>query len=414
MAATQATLVSPTERMYAGIVGDLFQRFKEMWDKPPPSAERLLRWTECAGRDPEWVRVNAAGLRRWAKSGLPIRQDEFDTWKFSIQREMTRPSQPGEPLSDWYDRLRRLHGFEFPTYKDEPFWRWRFEAVSEFIHEGRGGMCFGLSGAGKTAAVTLGCEALAFLKDEQIAYGNRSTLAQMAGKKIGKGGRPDSPPDPDNDHLGMWYSRDVRFISNYSVYDDPKTGYKSPLVPRWNRQSKLSGLFLETAKCIREGYFFGWPIDEAGFVADKFTQGSERVKSIIGTTRIVRGFNGFIWWITQYGPDDFPKELVKSAETKWFMAEPRHGKAQGKATITVPGSPLHERIVTDIPLPVSGFDTTDKPVLEPDVSVSRLLQSIAEERQALEAEQGTWGREEKANSLVHAVQKQLHDRDGPM
>lgn len=411
MSAPPASMMSPTERLYAGIIGDLMQRFREMWNKPPPSAGRLLRWTLSAGRDNLWVEENAKDLRVREKSGLPITQDEFDTWKHSMQHELTRPSLAGESLSDWYDRLRRLHGFEFPTYRDEPFYRHRWDMCREMVFAGRGAMILGLSGSGKTAAATVLAESNSALKAEQILYGAKSTLALMIGKKVGRGGRPDSPPDPNPDHLGLWYARDICFISNYSVFDDPKSGIPSPIASRWHRRGKLSGVFYQLADVEEAGDFAVVFVDEGGFAADKFTQGSERVKAIIGTTRVVRGYNASMVWLSQYGVDDFPKELGKSAETRWLLPPPKGDKAQGKATVTVPGTGLHERVITDIPLPVSGFDTKEKPVLDPDVSVKEILEFISTRREEWErTKKEPWARHERAQALREAVDDQLRRR----
>lgn len=405
-------LTTPVERVYAGVIGDLMQRFAEMGRSPyPPSADRLLRWTLLAGRNPEWVADNARDLRLISKAGMSVKRQEFERWYHSIQNEISRPTSSGETLSDWYDRLRRLHALEFPTYRDEPYWRWADETRSEMVNEGRGEMYFGLPRAGKTATCVLSCERDARLKDEQIAHGSRSTLAQMVGKKIGKGGTPDSDPDPDPSHLGLWYARDLRFISNFTVYDDPRTGVKSPIKDRWVRCMDLSEFLLKTADCEERGYFVRWIIDEGGFAVDKFTQGSEKVKAIVGTTRVMGKLNGTISWITQFGPDDFPKELVKSAETKWMLASPHRGRAQGRATVTVPGSPLHERVITDIPLPVSGFDTTDRPALRADIRMKDAMEFMSLQRQKFESTVGAvWGRMERAQSLRDAVAEQLRSR----
>lgn len=411
MAVSSVSLASPVERAYATIVGDLMQRFKEMWGAQyPPSAERLLRWTQAAGRDPAWVEANASDLQYRDKAGLPITPAEFETWKHSMQNELLRPSRQGETLTDLYERLRRLHAFEFPTYRDEPYWRWRVESVRGLVPEGTGAMFFGIPGSGKTAAATLVFEGLEWLKAEQIAYGPRSTLAQILGKHVGKGGRPDSPPDPDYSHMGLWYSRDIRFIANYSVFDDVKAGTRSPLLPKWKRETNLSGFLTATADCLDAGYEPVWAIDEGGFAADKYTQGSEKVKSIVGTTRIARKLGTRIAWITQFGPDDFPKELVKSAETHWYLAEPRNGRAQGRATITVPGSPLHQRVVSDIPLPVSAFDTRDKPALRADISMKDAMEHLSLERQEAEAAGERWDRHRDAQSIRNAVEAQLAGR----
>ncbi len=432
MAASGATMVSPTEKLYAGIIGDLMHRFDEMCDPPKrpcpkcgywsnerssyvPSADRLLVWTECAGRDSRWREANAADLRWRAKAGLPITKLEFDTWKYSMQTQLMREGQPGESLSDWYDRLRRLHGIEFPTYQDEPYYRHRFDMVKEMVYAGRGTMVLGLSGSGKTAAGALLFESLAALKDEQIAYGSRSTLALMVGKKIGKGGRPDSPPDPNPDHLGLWYARNICGISNFSLFNDPRTGVVSPVAGRWHRRGLVSGVFLKLADVEEAGDYAIVEVDEGGLTADKFTQGSERVKTIIGMTRIVRGYNAAMVWMSQYGVDDFPKELAKSAETRWLLPPPKGDKAQGKATVTVPGTSLHERVISDIPLPVSGFDTKEKPILQADISVKVLLESISAKREKWErTEKKIWGREQRAQSLREAVTEQLeHIRRNP-
>jgi hypothetical protein len=431
--------ITPVERALAGTMDDLIQRFKQLvnyTERPPsmcsacfremsrdpyvPSARRLLIWTELAGRDQAWIDANASDLRYRDKGRMRVTGDEFETWQHSMLAELTRPSRPSESLGDWYDRLRRLHSFEFPSAREEPFWRWRFDVVSDLVHEGRGALLFGLPRSGKTALSVSACEVLAALKDEQIAHGHRSVLAQMFGKRVGWGGTPDSAPDERPSHLGLWYATNVRFISNFSIRDDEQTGAKSPIFDRWVRHSRLTDFMLESAKCERKGEQFYWVIDEGGFAADKFTQGSEKVKAMVGTTRIIGKLNGSILWITQFGPDDFPKEIVKSAETRVVLPPPRHGKAQGRATVTVPGTPLYERVLIDVPLPVSGFDTTDKPALDPDLSMKRAMQFMAEERDAWEraeaarfasegGERRFWGREERAASLEHAVADQRGD-----
>lgn len=406
--ATTTTAISPTERAWAGVIGDLMQRFREMYDKSPPSPGRILRWTLCAGRDPAWVESVANDLRRREKAGLPVTQDEFNTWKHSIQQQMTRPSLPGESLSDWYDRLRRLHGFEFPTYKEEPFWRWKFESVRDFVFAGHAALFTGISGSGKSAATILCMETIKALKDEQVAIGWRSTLGQMLGKHVGRGGTPDSPPDPDSSHLGLWYARRVRFISNQSAYDDPENGLRSPIADSWSRRNKVSGVLLDLADVEEGADYAVIPIDEAGIAADKFAQGAERVKTLVGMTRGIRGFNACLIWMTQYGAGDLPKEIVLSTQTRWVFPPPRGEKARGKATITVPGSPLHEREVTGIPLPVSGFDTKDKPTLDSDISFAKFLASISAQRERVEREERRiWTREDRARSIRRAVYEQL-------
>ena len=408
MAMSGATMLSPTERAWAGISGDLMQRFLEMWDKPPPPAGRLLRWTLCAGRDPKWVAANAKDLRRMEKAGLAVTQEEFDTWKHSIQNEMTRPSELGESMSDWYDRLRRLHGFEFPSYPEQPYWRWHHEAVKELTHEGKGALVSGLSGSGKTAVGVLICEELDRLKRDQVLYGNRSILGQMEHRRKGNGGTPDSEPDKDPSHLGLWYARGIRFVSNGSVFDDPRTKVPSPIADRWKRHNRLSGFFLELAKAEREGDFCCCLIDEAGIVADKFSQGSSRVKSIVSMTRIIRGMTASMVWMTQYGQKDLPEEIRSASETIWELEPPKGGHAQGIATISVPGSSLRNTRVSRVPLPISGFDTKDKPVLDADISVALLLQDIGVAREKAEGEEKKlWGREERAAAIEAAVGRQL-------
>ena len=415
MFAGQTPLLSPVERASGAMIAQLMQRFDEMCRSPnPPTAERLLRWTLAVGKNPEWVDVNAQALRYRAKAGLPVTPEEFETWRYSAQAEILRPCRSGESLTDQYERFRRLYPSEFPVYPTEPFWRWRIDSVRPLLYAGNDALIYGPKGSGKTGGVIVIKEILEDLKDDQVGNGRNSILAQIAGHVHGDGGSPLHPRKPGSPDRGIYYATGWAFVANFTIKERP--GSASPN-SRLHTEMELSSFLLRTCEALLEGREVMWLIDEAGVVAvDKFVTGSARMKSLGGIQRLARKYHTRITWNSQHGPGDFTQDFIQSAETRWSMFPPKRDRAQGKATITVPGSPLQERIVTGIPEPRAWFNTDEKPTLVIDIIIKDLLDRTARIKQKAIDAGREWTDEEDITTTMAEIRDMQREaaRLGPV